>query len=92
MSVKPGWNGRFFEDFEVGDIYKHPLGRTVTATDNAWFTNLTLNNRASAFRCELCQPDQLWPAARQFLLHAGAGHRPIGGGCLAECFRQSRLG
>ncbi len=43
MSVKPGWNGRFFEDFAVGDIYKHPLGRTVTATDNAWFTQLTLN-------------------------------------------------
>ncbi len=43
MSVKPGWTGRFFEDFEVGDIYKHPLGRTVTATDNAWFTQLTLN-------------------------------------------------
>ncbi len=43
MSVKPGWNGRFFEDFEVGDIYKHPLGRTVTGTDNAWFTQLTLN-------------------------------------------------
>ncbi|MFY8113273.1 MAG: MaoC family dehydratase [Rhabdaerophilum sp.] len=43
MSVQPGWNGRFFEDFAPGDIYKHPLGRTVTATDNAWFTQLTLN-------------------------------------------------
>lgn len=43
MAIKPGWNGRFFEDFEIGDLYKHPLGRTVTATDNAWFTQLTLN-------------------------------------------------
>ena len=43
MTVKPGWNGRFFEDFVIGDIYKHPLGRTITATDNAWFTMLTLN-------------------------------------------------
>jgi acyl dehydratase len=33
MSVKPGWRGRFFEDFEVGDVYGHPLGRTVTQTD-----------------------------------------------------------
>ncbi|WP_210209840.1 MaoC family dehydratase [Pseudolabrys taiwanensis] len=41
--VKPGWTGRFFEDFAVGDIYKHVLGRTVTATDNAWFTLLTQN-------------------------------------------------
>jgi itaconyl-CoA hydratase len=43
MAVKEGWRGRFFEDFEVGDIYEHPLGRTVTTTDNAWFTLLTQN-------------------------------------------------
>jgi itaconyl-CoA hydratase len=43
MSVKPGWRGRFFEDFEVGDTYEHALGRTVTQTDNAWFTLLTQN-------------------------------------------------
>ena len=24
-----GWRGRFFEDFEVGDVYRHPLGRTL---------------------------------------------------------------
>jgi acyl dehydratase len=38
-----GWRGRFFEDFVVGDLIKHNLGRTVTATDNAWFTLLTQN-------------------------------------------------
>ncbi|HTU73946.1 MAG TPA: MaoC family dehydratase [Trebonia sp.] len=43
MTIKPGWRGRFFEDFEVGDTYEHPLGRTVTQTDNAWFTLLTQN-------------------------------------------------
>jgi acyl dehydratase len=43
MNSKPGWRGRFFEDFEVGDVYEHPLGRTVTQTDNAWFTLLTQN-------------------------------------------------
>jgi acyl dehydratase len=43
MGVKPGWNGRFFEDFAVGDVYEHPLGRTITATDNTWFTLLTQN-------------------------------------------------
>ena len=42
-TVKPGWRGRFFEDFEVGDIYEHPLGRTVLPTDNSWFTLLTQN-------------------------------------------------
>lgn len=43
MPIKPGWQGRFFEDFTVGDIYPHPLGRTVTTTDNMWFTLLTQN-------------------------------------------------
>jgi acyl dehydratase len=41
MVKKESWNGRFFEDFQVGDIYRHPLGRTVLATDNSWFTLLT---------------------------------------------------
>jgi acyl dehydratase len=43
MTVKEGWRGRFWEDFEVGDIYEHPLGRTLTAMDNSWFTLLTQN-------------------------------------------------
>lgn len=43
ISVKPGWSGRFFEDFAVGDVYEHPLGRTITSTDNSWFTLLTQN-------------------------------------------------
>lgn len=38
-----GWQGRYYEDFTVGDIYKHPYGRTVTETDNVWLTNLTMN-------------------------------------------------
>jgi itaconyl-CoA hydratase len=49
MSVKEGWRGRFFEDFEVGDVYEHPLGRTVTTTDNSWFTLLTQNTAAIHF-------------------------------------------
>ena len=43
MAVKEGWTGRVYEDFEVGDIYRHPLGRTVIAADNIWFTLLTQN-------------------------------------------------
>jgi itaconyl-CoA hydratase len=38
-----GWQGRFFEDFTVGDVYYHPLGKTVTEADNQWFTLLTQN-------------------------------------------------
>ena len=43
MAIKPGWTGRVFEDFEVGDVYRHPLGRTITQADNIWFTLLTQN-------------------------------------------------
>lgn len=41
--LRTGWHGRYFEDFNVGDIYKHPYGRTVTETDGVWFTNITMN-------------------------------------------------
>lgn len=43
MVEKEGWRGRFFGDFEVGDIFHHPLGRTITATDTIWFTVPTRN-------------------------------------------------
>jgi itaconyl-CoA hydratase len=49
MAIKEGWAGRYFEDFEVGDIYRHRLGRTVTATDNIWFTLLTQNTNPVHF-------------------------------------------
>jgi acyl dehydratase len=49
MAIKGGWEGRFFEDFEVGDIYKHPGGRTIIDADNVWFTNLTLNTNPLHF-------------------------------------------
>jgi itaconyl-CoA hydratase len=38
-----GWQGRFLDDFKVGDRYRHPNGRTLTETDNTWFTLLTNN-------------------------------------------------
>ena len=43
MTLKEGWKGRFFEDFEIGDVFEHPLGRTITSADNIWFTLLTQN-------------------------------------------------
>lgn len=59
--------GRYYEDFNVGDIYEHRPGRTITQTDNIWFTLLTMNThpmhfdeeyaKASEFgRCIVCSP------------------------------------
>jgi acyl dehydratase len=59
--------GRYFEDFQVGDVYEHRPGRTISETDNTWFTLLTMNThplhfdaeyaKASEFgRCIVCSP------------------------------------
>jgi acyl dehydratase len=52
MTIKQGWEGRFFEDFTVGDIYRCRLGRTVTENDNIWFTLLTNNTNQIHFNTE----------------------------------------
>ena len=49
MAVKKSWTGPLYEDFEVGDVYEHPLGRTVLAADNTWFTLLTMNTQPLHF-------------------------------------------
>jgi itaconyl-CoA hydratase len=49
VAIKEGWTGRVYEDFEVGDVYPHPLGRTVIAADNIWFTLLTQNTNPIHF-------------------------------------------
>jgi len=41
--------GRYYEDFEVGDVYEHRPGRTITETDNTWFTLLTMNKHPLHF-------------------------------------------
>jgi itaconyl-CoA hydratase len=43
------WEGRYLEDFTVGDVYRHPLGRTVLEVDNSWLTMLTQNTAAVHF-------------------------------------------
>ena len=49
MAVKEGWTGRVYEDFEVGDVYRHPIGRTVITADNIWFTLLSQNTNPIHF-------------------------------------------
>ena len=54
--------GRVFEDYVVGKVFRHPVGRTVTDTDNIWFTCLTMNtnqvhfNDAHAERTQFGKP------------------------------------
>jgi acyl dehydratase len=41
--------GRYYEEFTIGDVYEHRPGRTITETDNTWFTLLTMNNHPLHF-------------------------------------------
>ena len=49
MSDSSPASGRCYEDFEPGMVIRHPVGRTVTPTDNTWFTLLTVNTNPIHF-------------------------------------------
>lgn len=44
--------GRYYEDFQVGDVYEHRPGRTISEADNTWFTLLTMNKHPLHFDAE----------------------------------------
>ena len=44
--------GRYYEDFEIGDVYEHRPGRTISEADNTWFTLLTMNQHPLHFDAE----------------------------------------
>jgi itaconyl-CoA hydratase len=41
--------GRCYEDFDVGMVMRHAVGRTITSADNTWFTLLTNNTNPIHF-------------------------------------------
>jgi itaconyl-CoA hydratase len=59
MTIITGWEGRFFEDFRVGDVYRSRLGRTVTDADNIWFTLVTNNSNQVHFNREYAKQAEL---------------------------------
>jgi acyl dehydratase len=60
--------GRAYEDFEVGQVYEHRPGRTITEADNVWFTLLTMNQHPLHF-------DAAYAAGTEF-------KRPLVNSCL----------
>ena len=50
--------GRYYEDFEIGDIYEHRPGRTITEADNTWFTLLTMNKHPLHFDAEYAKKSE----------------------------------
>lgn len=51
--------GLWFEEFELGVIYRHRPGRTITEADNVLFTTLTMNTQSLHL-------DAAWSAQQQF--------------------------
>jgi acyl dehydratase len=50
--------GRYYEEFEVGHKYEHRPGRTITETDNQWFTLLTMNTHPLHFDAEYAKASE----------------------------------
>jgi itaconyl-CoA hydratase len=45
--------GRYYDDFEIGDVYQHAIGRTISEADCTWFTQLTCNTNQNHFNHHL---------------------------------------
>jgi len=50
--------GRFLEDFNLGDIYRHWPGKTITESDNNLFSLLTMNHHPVHLDAEYCKSQQ----------------------------------
>jgi acyl dehydratase len=47
--------GRWFEEFRVGQTFEHEIRRTVTESDNVWFSTATMNPAAIHIDAEYCK-------------------------------------
>jgi len=59
VTVHKAQLGRFFEDFVVGDVYQHPVGRTISEADATWFTLLTCNTNQNHFNADVASSNPI---------------------------------
>jgi acyl dehydratase len=52
--------GLYYEDFEIGQVFRHPLRRTVTEMDNILFSSLTLNPQPLHIDRHYCETETEW--------------------------------
>lgn len=50
--------GRYYEDFQIGDIYEHRPAKTVTEYDNHLFTLMTMNTHPMHFDAEFAKASE----------------------------------
>ncbi len=49
--------GLFFDELHVGQLFKHPIHRTITEADNVWFSCMTHNPAALHLDEEYCRTE-----------------------------------
>lgn len=59
MTVHNAELGRFLEDFAIGDVYQHAIGRTISEADSTWFTQLTCNTNQNHFNAHLARSNPI---------------------------------
>lgn len=47
--------GLYFDEFEVGQVFDHPIRRTITEADNVWFSAITHNPQPLHIDAEFCK-------------------------------------
>jgi acyl dehydratase len=83
--------GLYFEDFEIGQVFRHAIRRTVTETDNVLFSTLTMNPQPLHLDRHFCETQTEWGRP---LADAGIvdfAHRAYNqdDALVAECRRQA---
>ncbi len=88
MTDKASGYGRFLEDFEVGDLYHHVPGKTITESDNNLFCLLTMNHHPVHLDAEYAQKAQhgriLVVGTYVFSLAVGMTVRDVSGAAIAN--------
>lgn len=59
MTIHKADIGNFAEDFVVGDVYQHPIGRTISEADAMWFTFLTSNTNQNHFNTDYAKQNPI---------------------------------
>lgn len=59
MTVHEAVIGKFYEDYVVGDVYQHAIGRTISEADSTWFTQLTMNTNQNHFNAHFAQSNPI---------------------------------
>jgi len=70
--------GLWYEEFKDGMVFNHEWSRTITETDNVWFSLADHERAAAAHRRALRGEIRMGQAAGEQPVHAGADDRHVG--------------